>query len=197
MVATDSRATTLGVSQPGCRAGSRRASVNPVGGPILPTSGCRQVHLPGRGAGCVLPPRHRLGAGPHAGSCAGGISAHHGAASNGGPAASGVHHSDRGVQCRLARIPILLKQNGARIAADRARGKSITTTRLAGVRQTLKYEEVYRSENYRDLADAYARSASSAERVYNQQRLHSALSSCPACRSSSRTAGVFNDVASR
>lgn len=40
--------------------------------------------------------------------------------------------------------------------------------------KTLKYEEVYRTE-YRDLAEAKALIGQFLERVYNQQRLHSAL----------------------
>ena len=44
--------------------------------------------------------------------------------------------------------------------------------------KTLKYEEVYRTE-YRDLADAYLQIGEFLERVYNQQRLHSALGYVP------------------
>jgi transposase InsO family protein len=44
--------------------------------------------------------------------------------------------------------------------------------------KTLKYEEVYRTE-YRDLADAYSQICEFLERVYNQQRLHSALGYVP------------------
>jgi len=40
--------------------------------------------------------------------------------------------------------------------------------------KTLKYEEVYRSE-YRDLEQAKALIGEFLEKVYNQQRLHSAL----------------------
>ena len=40
--------------------------------------------------------------------------------------------------------------------------------------KTLKYEEVYRQE-YRDLAEARASIEGSLGKVYNQQRLHSAL----------------------
>jgi putative transposase len=40
--------------------------------------------------------------------------------------------------------------------------------------KTLKYEEVYRSE-YRDLWEAKAAIGQFLEKVYNQQRLHSAL----------------------
>jgi len=40
--------------------------------------------------------------------------------------------------------------------------------------KTLKHEEVYRTE-YRDLAHARRRIQQFLERVYNEQRLHSAL----------------------
>jgi transposase InsO family protein len=40
--------------------------------------------------------------------------------------------------------------------------------------KTLKYEEVYRQE-YRDLAEARGSIARFIDKVYNQQRLHSAL----------------------
>ena len=40
--------------------------------------------------------------------------------------------------------------------------------------KTLKYEEVYRTE-YRDLEQAKALMGQFLEKVYNQQRLHSAL----------------------
>ena len=44
--------------------------------------------------------------------------------------------------------------------------------------KTLKHEEVYRAE-YRDLADAHAQIGEFLERVYNRQRLHSALGYVP------------------
>ena len=44
--------------------------------------------------------------------------------------------------------------------------------------KTLKYEEVYRQE-YRDLADARASIGQFLNKVYNQQRLHSALGYLP------------------
>jgi putative transposase len=40
--------------------------------------------------------------------------------------------------------------------------------------KTLKYKEVYRSE-YRNLEEARASIAEFLEKIYNQQRLHSAL----------------------
>jgi transposase InsO family protein len=44
--------------------------------------------------------------------------------------------------------------------------------------KTLKYEEVYRTE-YRDLVEAQACIGEFIERVYNEQRLHSALGYVP------------------
>ena len=44
--------------------------------------------------------------------------------------------------------------------------------------KTLKYEEVYRQE-YRDLAEARASLACFIDKVYNEKRLHSALSYVP------------------
>jgi len=44
--------------------------------------------------------------------------------------------------------------------------------------KTLKYEEVYRQE-YRDLAEARASIGQFPNKIYNQQRLHSALGYLP------------------
>ena len=44
--------------------------------------------------------------------------------------------------------------------------------------KTLKYEEVYQQE-YRDLAEARASMGQFLNKVYNQQRLHSALGYLP------------------
>ncbi len=44
--------------------------------------------------------------------------------------------------------------------------------------KTLKYEEVYRNE-YRDFHDAHSSIATFLERVYNRNRLHSALGYVP------------------
>jgi putative transposase len=55
--------------------------------------------------------------------------------------------------------------------------------------KTLKYEEVYRTE-YRDLADAYASIGEFIERVYNQQRLHSALGYVPPVEFEQNAGGI-------
>ena len=93
------------------------------------------------------------------------------------PAPGLVHHSDRGVQYASQDYIDLLKQYGARISMSR-KGNPYDNAACESFMKTLKYEEVYRSE-YRDLADAYAQIGEFLERVYNQQRLHSALGYVP------------------
>lgn len=93
------------------------------------------------------------------------------------PASGLVHHSDRGVQYASDEYTDLLKQHGAQISMSR-KGNPYDNAACESFMKTLKYEEVYRSE-YRDLADAYAQIGEFLERVYNQQRLHSALGYLP------------------
>jgi transposase InsO family protein len=93
------------------------------------------------------------------------------------PTPGWVHHSDRGVQYASHEYTDMLKQNGARISMSR-KGNPYDNAACESFMKTLKYEEIYRSE-YRDLADAYAQIGEFLERVYNQQRLHSALGYVP------------------
>ena len=93
------------------------------------------------------------------------------------PAPGLVHHSDRGVQYASHEYTDLLKHHGAQISMSR-KGNPYDNVACESFMKTLKYEEVYRSE-YRDLADAYAQIGEFLERVYNQQRLHSALGYVP------------------
>lgn len=93
------------------------------------------------------------------------------------PAPGLVHHSDRGVQYAAREYTDLLKENGIRISMSR-RGNPYDNAACESFMKTLKYEEVYRTE-YRDLADAYASIGEFLERVYNEQRLHSALGYVP------------------
>lgn len=93
------------------------------------------------------------------------------------PAPGWVHHSDRGVQYASQEYTDLLKQHGAQISMSR-KGNPYDNAACESFMKTLKYEEVYRNE-YRDLADAYAQIGEFLERVYNQQRLHSALGYVP------------------
>lgn len=84
-----------------------------------------------------------------------------------------VHHSDRGVQYASQAYTELLKQHQARISMSR-KGNPYDNAACESFMKTLKYEEVYRNE-YRDLQEAHACIGDFLERVYNRQRLHSAL----------------------
>jgi transposase InsO family protein len=88
-----------------------------------------------------------------------------------------VHHSDRGVQYASLDYTTLLGQHKVQISMSR-KGNPYDNAACESFMKTLKYEEVYRNE-YRDLDDAYAQIGEFLERVYNQQRLHSALGYVP------------------
>ena len=88
-----------------------------------------------------------------------------------------MHHSDRGVQYACCAYIDLLKQYGMVISMSRS-GNPYDNAQAESFIKTLKYEEVYRTE-YRDLADAYTSIGEFIERVYNEQRLHSALGYVP------------------
>lgn len=89
------------------------------------------------------------------------------------PAAGLVHHSDRGVQYASGDYTDLLKQRGIDISMSR-KGSPWDNAACESFMKTLQYEEVYRQE-YRDLEEARAWIEEFLEKVYNQQRLHSAL----------------------
>ena len=93
------------------------------------------------------------------------------------PAPGLVHHSDRGVQYASAVYTGMLLQHKAQISMSR-KGNPYDNARAESFMKTLKTEEVYRNE-YRDFADAYASIGDFLERVYNRQRLHSALGYLP------------------
>ena len=84
-----------------------------------------------------------------------------------------VHHSDRGVQYAAGDYIALLKKHGINISMSR-RGNVYDNAMAESFMKTLTYEEVYRTE-YRDLEEARALIKQFLEKVYNQQRLHSAL----------------------
>jgi transposase InsO family protein len=84
-----------------------------------------------------------------------------------------VHHSDRGVQYASDDYTGLLGEHAIRISMSR-KGTPYDNAGCESFMKTLKYEEVFRHE-YRDLADAHASIGRFIERVYNEQRLHSAL----------------------
>ncbi len=84
-----------------------------------------------------------------------------------------VHHSDRGVQYASGDYTKLLLDQKIRISMSR-KGNPYDNARCESFLKTLKYEEVYRTE-YRDLVDARSRLREFIEKIYNAQRLHSAL----------------------
>jgi transposase InsO family protein len=84
-----------------------------------------------------------------------------------------VHHSDRGVQYASRDYTAQLERHGIRISMSRL-ATPYDNAQAESFMKTLKYEEVYRSE-YRDLWEAKASIGQFLEKVYNQQRLHSAL----------------------
>jgi len=88
-----------------------------------------------------------------------------------------VHHSDRGIQYASGEYTELLKAHRIRISMSR-KGNPYDNAACESFMKTLKYEEVYRQE-YRDLAEAHALIGEFLERVYNRQRLHSALGYVP------------------
>ena len=88
-----------------------------------------------------------------------------------------VHHSDRGVQYACADYTQLLREHQIQISMSR-RGNPYDNAQAESFMKTLKYEEVYRSD-YRDERAARSGIGCFLERVYNQKRLHSALSYLP------------------
>src|ERR1700682_495974 len=96
---------------------------------------------------------------------------------NGMPGPGLVHHSDRGIQYASGDYTDVLKDNKVRISMSR-KGYPYDNATCESFMKTLKYEEVYRQE-YRDLAEARASIGQFLNKVYNQQRLHSALGYLP------------------
>jgi len=88
-----------------------------------------------------------------------------------------VHHSDRGVPYASQEYTEMLQQHHAAISMSR-KGNPYDNAACESFMKTLKYEEVYRNE-YRDFQEARASIGEFLERVYNQQRLHSALGYLP------------------
>ena len=85
-----------------------------------------------------------------------------------------VHHSDRGVQYASKEYTQKLKDHRIEISMSR-KANPWDNAACESFMKTLKYEEVYRTE-YRNLAHARAKIGEFLEKVYNQKRLHSALS---------------------
>jgi putative transposase len=84
-----------------------------------------------------------------------------------------VHHSDRGSQYASKDYTDLLKAQGCQISMSH-KASPWENGGCESWMKTLKYEEVFRQE-YRDLAEARTCLERFIEKVYNQQRLHSAL----------------------
>ena len=84
-----------------------------------------------------------------------------------------VHHSDRGVQYASHDYTAQLEQRDIRISMSRA-ATPYDNARAESFIKTLKYEEVYRTE-YHNLQEAKASIGEFLEKIYNQERLHSAL----------------------
>jgi putative transposase len=85
-----------------------------------------------------------------------------------------VHHSDRGVQYASHEYTQLLRDQGVEISMSR-KANPWDNAACESFMKTLKHEEVYRTE-YRNLAHARACVGEFLEKIYNQKRLHSALS---------------------
>ena len=88
-----------------------------------------------------------------------------------------VHHSDRGCQYASNDYTELLKAHQIVISMSR-KGNPWDNAACESFMKTLKYEEVLRNE-YRDLAEARASIRQFLEKIYNNQRLHSALGYLP------------------
>ena len=84
-----------------------------------------------------------------------------------------VHHSDRGSQYASADYTDLLKARGFQISMS-PKASPWENGACESWIKTLKSEELYRQE-YRGLAEARVSIAQFIDKVYNQQRLHSAL----------------------
>ena len=84
-----------------------------------------------------------------------------------------VHHSDRGVQYASRDYTAELQQDGIRISMSRT-ASPYDNAQAESFMKTLKYEEVYRME-YRNLEDARASIGEFLDKIYNRERLHSAL----------------------
>ena len=84
-----------------------------------------------------------------------------------------IHHSDRGVQYACRDYADILDAHGIQPSMSRI-GCPYDNAKAESFMKTLKIEEVDGSA-YRDLGDARRRIGSFIDRVYNRQRLHSAL----------------------
>lgn len=88
-----------------------------------------------------------------------------------------VHHSDRGVQYASALYTGLLSGRGITISMSR-KGNPYDNAQAESFMKTLKYEEVLVSE-YETLGEARRSVGDFIDRIYNEERLHSALGYLP------------------
>lgn len=88
-----------------------------------------------------------------------------------------IHHSDRGIHYAARDYVAAAQQAGLQLSMSR-RGCPLDNAHMESFFRTLKVEQVYLNE-YRDLADARRQIGPFLEKVYNRQRLHSALGYVP------------------
>jgi Transposase and inactivated derivatives len=84
-----------------------------------------------------------------------------------------IHHSDRGVQYACAEYTRLLEAHGIQPSMSRI-GNPYDNAKAESFMKTLKHEEVD-GRDYRNLDEAREAIGIFIEKVYNRQRLHSAL----------------------
>ena len=107
-----------------------------------------------------------------------------------------IHHSDRGVQYACSDYTALLEAHDIQPSMSRI-GNPYDNAKAESFMKTLKHEEID-GRSYRDVDHARAAIGTFIEKVYNHQRLHSALGYRPpaefeadlpaACRSSATPA---------
>jgi len=84
-----------------------------------------------------------------------------------------AHHSDRGVPYASRDYTAELEQRSIRISMSRT-ASPYDNAQAESFIKTLKCEEVYRTED-RELEEARASMGEFREKIYNRERLHSAL----------------------
>ncbi len=94
------------------------------------------------------------------------------------PAPGLIHHSDRGVRYASGDYVARLEEAGARISMA-AVGNPYENAKAESFFRTLKMEEVYIKEDYRDFEEAEQNIGGFIEEVYNKKRLHSSLGYLP------------------